>query len=301
MQPSSPIPLLQFSGAERTYRISQQALEAFQTIPAEAPISIVSILGKYRTGKSFILNKIIPQGSFLVGNTINSCTKGLWMYLMPKKLFLEHLLGKRKLENLLKSNESQDSGYMIIIDSEGYGGVDESASHDSRVFILTLLISSCLLYNSVGTIDENALNNISVVIRLSNEIQEKSENSVQFPALLWLLRDFVLKLEDKSGKGMSAKDYLEGALELQKGVSDGVEKKNKIRRMFKHFFGDRDCLALVRPAETEEEICKLGRLFSLGRRRRRRRRRELKQMKRRNRLSLPPPDTPEGPHFGCTA
>lgn len=259
MQASSPIPLLQFSGAERTYSISQQALDAFKTIPAEAQISIVSILGKYRTGKSFILNKIIPQGSFLVGNTINSCTKGLWMYLIPKNQFLEHLLGKRKLENFLKSNESHDNGFVILIDSEGYGGVDENASHDSRVFILTLLLSSFLIYNSVGTIDESALNNLSVVIRLSNEIQEKSENLVQFPSFLWLLRDFVLKLEDKSGKGMSARDYLEGALELQKGVSDAVEKKNKIRRMFKHFFGDRDCLALVRPAESEEDICKLGR------------------------------------------
>lgn len=258
MQPSAPIPLLQFSGAERTYNISQQALEAFKTIPADAPISIVSILGKYRTGKSFILNKLIPQGSFLVGSTINSCTKGLWMYLLPKPLFLSHILGKKKLENLLKASDSQDSGFIIIIDSEGYGGVDENASHDNRIFILTLLLSSYLIYNSVGTIDETALNNISMIIKLSNEIQEKSENFVQLPGFLWLLRDFVLKLEDKAGNVMSAKDYLEGALELQKGVSDAVEKKNKIRRMFKHFFGDRDCLAMVRPAETEDDICKLG-------------------------------------------
>ena len=180
------------------------------------------------------------------------------MYLLPKPLFLSHILGKKKLENLLKASDSQDSGFIIIIDSEGYGGVDENASHDNRIFILTLLLSSYLIYNSVGTIDETALNNISMIIKLSNEIQEKSENFVQLPGFLWLLRDFVLKLEDKAGNVMSAKDYLEGALELQKGVSDAVEKKNKIRRMFKHFFGDRDCLAMVRPAETEDDICKLG-------------------------------------------
>lgn len=35
---------------------------------------------------------------------------------------------------------------------------------------------------------------------------------------------------------MDAKEYLEYALEIQKGISDAVENKNKIRRMIKHFF-----------------------------------------------------------------
>jgi hypothetical protein len=34
---------------------------------------------------------------------------------------------------------------------------------------------------------------------------------------------------------------------MQKGISDNVENKNKLRRMIKHFFKDRDCATLVRP------------------------------------------------------
>jgi hypothetical protein len=36
---------------------------------------------------------------------------------------------------------------------------------------------------------------------------------------------------------------------MQKGTSDAVENKNKIRRLFKSFFTDRDCEPLVRPIE----------------------------------------------------
>ena len=38
--------------------------------------------GKYRTGKSYILNRVLlnQNSGFEVGPTINACTKGLWMW-----------------------------------------------------------------------------------------------------------------------------------------------------------------------------------------------------------------------------
>jgi hypothetical protein len=33
-----------------------------------------------------------------------------------------------------------------------------------------------------------------------------------------------------------------------------VETKNRIRRLIKHFFKDRDCSTLVRPVEEEKEL-----------------------------------------------
>ena len=40
---------------------------------------VLSIIGKYRTGKSYLLNKIILNKSnlFETGNTVNACTKVL--------------------------------------------------------------------------------------------------------------------------------------------------------------------------------------------------------------------------------
>jgi hypothetical protein len=64
--------------------------------------------------------------------------------------------------------------HIIVIDTEGFGGMDENLNHDSRIFLFSLLLSSYFIYNSVGSIDENALNNLNTVINLAKDIQTKS-------------------------------------------------------------------------------------------------------------------------------
>ena len=59
---------------------------------------------------------------------------------------------------------------ILIIDTEGFGGMDENVSHDSRILLLSLLCSSYFIFNSVGNIDENALNNLSLIINLAKDI-----------------------------------------------------------------------------------------------------------------------------------
>lgn len=46
---------------------------------------------------------------------------------------------------------------VLVVDTEGIGGLDEDNSHDMRLFTLSVLLSSYLIYNSIGSIDENAL------------------------------------------------------------------------------------------------------------------------------------------------
>ncbi len=59
---------------------------------------------------------------------------------------------------------------------------------------------------------------------------------------------------------MSAKEYLEVALQPQKGFSDEVEQKNRIRRLLTSFFKERDCITMVRPVIDEQLLQKLDRL-----------------------------------------
>lgn len=130
------------------------------------------------------------------------------------------------------------------------------------------MLSSYFVYNSVGSIDENALQTLSLVINLAKEIR-KSENEGEleeddvlsiFPAFLWVVRDFSLKLEDSKGKQISSKQYLEQSLEFIEGISETVNEKNRIRRMLKHFFRERDCMTMVRPVESETELQTLSSL-----------------------------------------
>ena len=62
-------------------------------------------------------------------------------------------------------------------------------------------MSSFFIYNSVGSIDESALQNLSLVINLTKHIQVKArggedvdteEYSNYFPSFMWVVRDFTL-------------------------------------------------------------------------------------------------------------
>ncbi len=99
---------------------------------------------------------------------------------------------------------------MLVIDSEGIGALDEDTNHDTKIFSLALLLSSQFIYNSVGSIDESALESLSLIIHLTKNIQIKANQrnseidtadySKYFPSFLWVLRDFTLQLVDDDGE-----------------------------------------------------------------------------------------------------
>lgn len=58
------------------YKVSEEGKTFLQGLHNR--IGIIAVAGKYRTGKSFLLNRIIMgklKGGFGVGSTINACTK----------------------------------------------------------------------------------------------------------------------------------------------------------------------------------------------------------------------------------
>lgn len=46
---------------------------------------------------------------------------------------------------------------VLLIDTEGLGSLEEDVNHDAKIFALALLLSSLLVYNSVGSIDDEAI------------------------------------------------------------------------------------------------------------------------------------------------
>ena len=130
------------------------------------------------------------SNGFGVGPTVNPCTKGLWCWAKPIKG---------------KSSEGETIN-IIVIDTEGIGALDEDQTHDTRIFTLAILASSCFIYNSTGSIDENALENLSLVVNLTKHIQCNTENAIgeedpdkistYFPSFYWVVRDFTLQLVD---------------------------------------------------------------------------------------------------------
>lgn len=95
---------------------------------------------------------------------------------------------------------------VLIIDCEGFGGIDEEMSHDTRIFLFSVFLSSFFIYNQVGSLNENALENISLIINLIKSIKIKNigletEEDIKniFPFLFWVIRDFILEIKDANG------------------------------------------------------------------------------------------------------
>ena len=255
---NAAIPFVTFNDSTRKFEINEEAVKIISK-EENKQIGILSLVGKYRTGKSFLLNRVLidkkAKNGFDVGPTIKPCTKGIWLWSSPL---------------IINNNYSNTSFPAYLIDTEGLGAYDEEVNHDSKIFLIAILISSLFIYNSFGTIDEVALNNLSLILNLSKSLKirnnsnslntkddDEEEMAKYFPSLLWILRDFALKLEDSEGNVITAKQYLENALMEQKGATESIEEKNLVRKMIKTYFLERDCFPMVRPVENERDLQKL--------------------------------------------
>ena len=252
------VPFVTFNESTKKFIINEEAIKIISK-EENKQIGILSLVGKYRTGKSFLLNRVLidkkSNKGFDVGPTIKPCTKGIWLWSSPL---------------IINNNYSNTSFPAYLIDTEGLGAYDEEINHDSKIFLIAILISSLFIYNSFGTIDEVALNNLSFILNLSKSLKirnnsnslntddnDEEEMAKYFPSLLWILRDFALKLEDNEGNVITAKQYLENALMNQKGSTESIEEKNLVRKMIKTYFLERDCFPMVRPVENERDLQKL--------------------------------------------
>lgn len=79
---------------------------------------IISVIGKYRTGKSFFINHVLLNNidkkqilgeGFNMGSTVNPCTKGIWIW--------------NGLVNTWDLGLDMDKE-VLVMDCEGFGGVD---------------------------------------------------------------------------------------------------------------------------------------------------------------------------------
>ena len=247
-QIASPIKLIDFT--KKTFELNPEALDILRSISEE--VIIVSIVGKARTGKSYLMNLLLNSSSnnknngFEVASTINSCTRGIWLWSSP----------------IQKANSNAK---IIFIDSEGTNSVDISTkTYDSKIFALVVLISSLFIYNTVGNIDEKSIGELALAAHLSTAIATNSKLDTEktimglAPKFVWCLRDFTLdKVDPITNEEISSDEYLEMCLRNKISGKNSVEN-NLIRENIIKYFKSRECVTLPRPVDKEDDLKRLN-------------------------------------------
>ncbi|XP_013929686.1 PREDICTED: interferon-induced guanylate-binding protein 1-like [Thamnophis sirtalis] len=207
--------------------VSPEALQLLSDI--RNPVVVVSIVGPYRTGKSYLMNRLAGKNS----GEKDRDDPGQY----PQG---EHLGGKRNTPN---------SGVLC-------------SSREAWIFTLAVLLSSTLVYNSIGTIDQIALDKLHFVTELSKHIKAKSSSTPGdtdsefvcfFPNFVWSVRDFPPQLQ-RDGKSITEDEYLEHALKLKEGDSKKEQAFNLPRKCIRLFFPTRKCFIFYCPT-TPENLC----------------------------------------------
>ncbi|XP_032157903.1 guanylate-binding protein 6-like [Mustela erminea] len=217
--------------------VNQTAIQILERI--SQPVVVVAVVGLYRTGKSYLMNRLAGQNrGFPLGSTVQSKTKGIWIWCVPHPCKPNHTL--------------------VLLDTEGLGDVEKGdPKNDSWIFALAVLLCSTFVYNSMGTINHQALEQLHYVTELTELIRAKSspekdgtQDSTEFvsffPDFIWAVRDFTLELK-LNDHPITEDEYLENALKLIPGNNSRIQASNLPRECIRHFFPKRKCFVFDRP------------------------------------------------------
>ena len=212
--------------------------EAVAVLEREArPVTVICIVGPYRTGKSYLLNRLMGKNNgFPLGPTLQAKTKGIWIW--------------------VGDYFDDRNRAMVLLDTEGLDDPEKGdASHDMNMFAISLLLSSVFIYNTKGTIDAKSLDGLHYATEISSFISADSKNrnlnegqnlSQHFPSFIWAIRDHHLKLEI-DGETVSSNEYLEFCLKSKPGFSPSVIQYNGLRDALRAFFKERSCFVFPPP------------------------------------------------------
>ncbi|XP_066264675.1 guanylate-binding protein 3-like [Branchiostoma lanceolatum] len=216
-----------------------EALDLMEGI--EGPVSVLAICGPCRTGKSYILSRLLGTAdAFELGHLVFSKTLGIWM-------------GTKVLRG--------KDFTIVLLDTEGIDAVGASAGQDASILVMTILLSSQLIYNSLSVPHKGDLEKMQCFIKLAKGVTVKQGEKTQvsafrqfFPDFLWLLRDAALKMEDEFGKDMTPTEYLITKVLGRHDDDDDFEEStsDKVGRAILTFFPSVECTTLVSPSGVPE-------------------------------------------------
>mmetsp|Transcript_27105 Transcript_27105/g.57544 ORF Transcript_27105/g.57544 Transcript_27105/m.57544 type:complete len:1166 (+) Transcript_27105:67-3564(+) len=249
-EPDAPVQLLRVhrNGSKWRYEVCLEGLEMLERHGSRR-IAVASICGLYRTGKSYLLNLLLERVQkrkqlFQVGATTRACTEGIWLW------------------GSSGGHDDDRSPLLAFLDCEGFGSTDSDQPRDAQLMALCSLLSSVLVMNTRGALNEGLFSSLALSCRFAEHMEEVGSETNR-PTLLWVLRDFMLELQDSQGRSLTPDEYLDQALQASPAMGFDQERSQAAqdaRQGLMRFFKHRNCITLVQPAVEESELQDLSTL-----------------------------------------
>lgn len=225
---------LVYTNKDNKLVLNDQVIDQISTL--EVPLNIVAICGLYRSGKSYLMNRLANERTgFTLGKTVASHTKGIWAW--------------------CRQHPRHEEQILLLLDTEGLADPQKAdEAHDTRLFSLAVLLSSTLIYNNSGVFNNDSLEKLSFVTKLTETVRVDGTMTTEdnadlmrilTPTFVMCLRDFYLELEDGDVVYENADEYFEAVLE--KSDIPGKEKANVTRECIRDFFPSRKCFTIAQP------------------------------------------------------
>ncbi|KAF4727746.1 hypothetical protein FOZ63_005524 [Perkinsus olseni] len=206
-----PVQVVKPSKDHNNLQVVPESINLLRSASQRRPISVISVVGPYHSGKSFLLNSLLQKPStFSVGPKTSPQTLGIWM---------------------CRTDLSAPDGSEIwLMDSEGFFGPQVTETYDAKIFTVATLLGSHLVYNTVKVIDQQAVNLLEMLARRaqlfrvrslapSAGVEEGGESTADassdipaflsaksFPPLTWVVEDFVQDMAASQGGASQAMD-----------------------------------------------------------------------------------------------
>ena len=162
--------------------------------PSKAPISVISCVGPYRTGKSLLVSRFVQDSkAFRIGPTLEGCTRGIWISTSALK-------------------QTSTGIYKFVLDCEGMGDPiisannnaetttsSSSVQHDARIALACVLLSNVFVFNNTSHPDRGSLSFLNYLDTIRKRIIPENHHHnnnvvVRYPSFVWVFRDFFLQL-----------------------------------------------------------------------------------------------------------
>lgn len=229
-------------------------------------VVVIGIVGAFHGGKSFLMNQLLDKTSgdgFKVGPKIDPETHGVWGWIDTESTFA-------------------DGRTVIVLDTEGFFTSSSNDMYDARLFSITSLVSSVLIYNTIKIIDNTQIDYLELLAKrtqlfslkksILHEDNYQDMDFVSFPPLCtitftqfnfylllfvslildWVVRDFVQDLGSETATEWLKRNVRERRNKEISGIimDDAEQEEFSLTTLF----NDTECFTLFYPSTDPEAL-----------------------------------------------